>query len=185
MRKNNVLLVLIFLSTLQSSVAQNDKWFKREEVKKEKKDPLLKVTVQKQGVYFGVQQGLQTIGELGGIYQYKRVKLKKPITLGATLGIDYNLPENVMGFNLGAWRKSGRIKFTYGANVLLRTNFSTERIGLGPAIGYKFSLLHLQAGYTFLSNRNAFDTNELFILLRFNLMNERKTTVTRRKKKQD
>ena len=185
MRKNNIklnriTLFLILLFTFNHGFSQENNWFKKEGDKK--KDPLVKVTVRKKGVYFGVQQGIQTIGELGGAFEYKRVKLKQPITLGATLGADYNLPENIMGFNAGVWRKAGRADFTYGAHLLLRTNFLSERIGLGPTIGYKIAVFHVQTGFTFLTNRDAFDTNELFIALRFSLLHQRKTTVERRKR---
>jgi len=149
----------------------------------QKKDPLLEINVQKKGVYFGLQQGRYTFAELGAELQFKRVKLKNPTTQAIQFGAEYNLFENVLGFNLGAYRKPGRFDFTYGANVLYRSNFYESRFAFGPSLGYKIFGLHAQTGYLFHTPATSFDSiNTLYISLRFLLVNNRKMKIKRRGK---
>lgn len=149
----------------------------------QKKDPFIQIRVQKKGVYFGLQQGRYTFAELGTELQLKELKVRKPITQAIQLGAEYNLFENVLGFNLGAYRKPGRFDFTYGFNVLFRSNFSENRFAFGPSVGYKIFGLHAQTGYLFHTPANSFDTiNRLYISLRFLLVKNRKTTFKRKNK---
>ena len=151
--------------------------------KDKKKDPLVKVSVRKSGPYFGIQQGAYTFGELGGEMQFKRIKLKNPTTHAINAGALYNISNNVLGFNTGAWRKPGRFDFTYGINLAYRTDFDQHRFGGGPVVGYKVFGFHVLAGYDFLSNGATFtETNNLYLSARFLLVNERKTTWEWRKK---
>ena len=142
--------------------------------KNKKKEPLLKVNVRKSGPYFGIQQGLYTVAELGGEMQFKRVKLKQPHTHAINLGASYNLPNNVFGFNAGAYRKPGRFDFFYGVNLAHRTDFSQHRWGGGPLIGYKVFGFQVLTGYNFLFPMDSFRTNNtLYVGLRFVLINKR------------
>lgn len=151
--------------------------------KDKKKDPLVKINVRKTGPYFGIQQGVYTVGELGGEMQFKRVKLKKPTTHGINVGAEYNITHNALGFNAGAWRKPGRFDFTYGLNLAYRTNFDESRWGGGPVIGYKIFGFHALVGYNFLTrSANFVESNDLYIGLRFILVNNRKSTWNWRKR---
>lgn len=151
--------------------------------KKKKKDPLLKVNIRKSGPYFGIQQGMYTVAELGGEMQFKRVKLKKPLTHGINIGASYNIPNNVLGFNAGAYRKPGRFDFIYGLNIAHRTDFYLNRWGGGPMIGYKVFGFQALAGYNFLFPMDSFrTTNTLYVGLRFVLINKRNSNWEWRKR---
>lgn len=168
------LLFTSFSGWSQSEYFENDS---------KKKEPLVKVQVRKSGPYFGIQQGVYTVGELGGEMQFKRVRLKKPHTHGIYIGTEYNIPNNTLGFNAGAWRKPGRFDFTYGLNLAHRTNFEIHRWGGGPTVGYKIFGFHAQVGYNFLTRGGSFqNVNDLYISLRFMLINSRDSNWTWRKR---
>ena len=141
-----------------------------------------KISFKKSGPYMGVQRGLYTILEMGGEYQWKRVKWIKPITHAAHFGVNYNFKYNVIGLDAGYWFKLGRLDFTYGANLVYRSDFEAKSTGISPVIGYKVLQFHLQAGYHILTKpRHEFETNTLFISLRFVLVNNRDIEVKRKK----
>ena len=147
------------------------------------KEPLLKVKVRKSGPYFGLQQGAYLFAELGGEMQFKRMQFKKATTQAINGGAMYNLVNNVLGFNLGAWMKQGRFDFTYGINLAYRTDFEQNRFGGGPVLGYKIWGFHLLAGFDFIPKRSTFsETNNLYVAARFLLVNNRDTKWTWRKK---
>ncbi len=147
-----------------------------------KKDPLVKIT--KSGPYIGLQRGKYNNLELGYEFQRKAVKLIKPTTHAFNVGFDYNLTENILGFSAGYWQKKGRLDLTYGGNLVFKSNFDQNRIGLSPTIGYKISLAHLQIGYNILTPFDTFkNTNTLFVSLRLVLINNRNFKWRKRKKK--
>ncbi|MEX2483781.1 MAG: hypothetical protein WED10_04460 [Brumimicrobium sp.] len=147
------------------------------------KKPLIQPSVIKSGPYFGIQQGEFTVGEVGGEMQFKRIRFKKPRTHGIHVGADYNIPNNVLGFSSGYWYKPGRFDFTLGADLGVRSNFTEERYGAGPVIGYKIFGFHIRAGYIFLTPSETFiKTNQLFINIRFILVNNRNFKWNKRKK---
>lgn len=75
---------------------------------------------------------------------------------------------------MGYWVKPNRIGLTYGANIVFRTDFNDNRVGLAPVLGFKFYMFHLQTGYHFLSGRDLnFPTNTFFISLRIGWINDR------------
>lgn len=149
-----------------------------------KKVPLVKITVAKMGPYIGLQKGKYTLLELGGEYQWKRVKLKSPTTHAGHMGFNYNFKYNVLGYDAGYWIKPHRIGLTYGANAVFRTDFDRNRFGVAPVIGFKFWFAHLQTGYHFLPNLPAdFQTNTLFISLRVGIINNRDVDFEWRKRK--
>lgn len=151
---------------------------------KSERKPLIDVSVRKLGPYFGLQQGRFTVGEIGMELQYKNIKIKKPKTHGFHTGLEYNIPNNALGLNLGYWHKPGRVDLTYGFDVALRSNFNDTRFGFSPVIGYKLFGFHLRAGYMFLTPSTIFtETNNLFINLRFILVNNRKVQWNKRNKK--
>ena len=99
------------------------------------------------------------------------------------MGINYNFKYNVLGYDLGYWIKPNRIGLTYGANLVLRTDFNKTRIGFTPVIGFKLVGFHIQTGYHFLSRSlNFTETNTFFISLRYVLINDRDVQVNKRKK---
>ena len=142
-----------------------------------------KIEVKKTGPYIGVQRGKYTVAEFGVERQWKKVKLSSSLNQALHMGINYNFKYNVLGYDLGYWIKPNRIGLTYGANLVLRTDFNKTRIGFTPVIGFKLVGFHLQTGYHFLSRSvNFTETNTFFISLRYVLINDRDVQVNKRKK---
>lgn len=151
---------------------------------KKSKKPWLDPSVRKMGPYFGIQQGEFTVGEIGMEMQFKDIRLIKTKTNSFHAGVEYNIPNNALGFNAGYFHKPSRVDLTYGLDVALRSNFKEERYGISPVIGYKIFGFHVRVGYMLLTPSKTFvDTNELFINLRFILVNNRKFKWNNRKKK--
>jgi hypothetical protein len=144
--------------------------------------PLLEPSVRKMGPYIGLQRGLYTVGEIGMEFQYKDINFRKPKTHGLHAGLEYNIPNNALGFNAGYFHKPSRLDLTYGFDVALRSNFKAERYGISPVIGYKLFGLHIRAGYMFLTPSKIFtETNQLFVNVRFIMVNNRKFKWNKRK----
>lgn len=172
-----LLSVFLMVVSLQEVYSQNSGGLFK------KKEPL--VTVFKSGPYLGIQRGKYNCLELGYEFQKKEVKLIKPNTMAFNVGFDYNLNTNILGFTLGFWDKPSRVDFTYGANIVAKTNFESTRIGIAPLIGYKISWAHLQLGYNIIDNSGDFkNTNTLFISVRAVLINHRNFNWLKRKKKE-
>lgn len=140
--------------------------------------------IRRSGPYVGLQRGKYMIVEFGGEMQWNKVKLRKPVTHAAHMGFSYNFKYNVLGYDAGYWFKVGRLDLTYGANLVFRSNFEQSAIGLAPVVGFKFWQLHLQTGYHFLTRpAQLFETNTLFISLRYVFINNRDWEWKRKKKK--
>ena len=147
------------------------------------KNKRLDVSVSKSGPYFGLQRGEYLILELGVEQQWKKIKLKTAKTQALSTGFNYNFKYNVLGYDAGYWIKPSRVGLTYGANVIFRTNFDENRVGIAPVVGYKLYGFHLQTGYHFLTPASNFDeTNRFFISLRFILINDRDTDYLKKRR---
>ena len=134
-----------------------------------------KIHVHKSGAYVGLQKGLYNVVELGGEYQWKKLKWVKPKTFSVNAGMNYNFQENVLGYDAGFWFKTGRLNLTYGAAICYRTDFTRGEIGFAPIIGFKLAQFHLQTGCVFFAHPLSYvKTNTFFISLRFVLINRRK-----------
>ena len=134
-----------------------------------------KINIHKSGPYVGLQKGLYTVVELGGEYQWKKVKWVKPKTFSLNAGMNYNFQDNVLGYDTGFWFKTGRLNLTYGAAICYRTDFTRGEIGFAPIIGFKLAQFHLQTGCNFFAHPVSYvKTNTFFISLRFVLINRRK-----------
>lgn len=139
-----------------------------------KKIEFKKLYVLKSGSYIGLQQGKYQAIEFGQELQWKRIKLKNSRAYAGNFGFDYDFKERIIGFKTGLWFKKGKFNLTYGVNAVFRSNFSEERYGIGPAIGFKILGFHLQTGYNFLSKSTNFNnTDKLYISLRFIFINSR------------
>jgi hypothetical protein len=166
---NRFLIIFLFLIISLSCFSQdigkkkfNLKWLKSD------------ITVRKSGPYIGLQRGVYLIPEFGGEMQWKKVKLINPITNAVHVGFTYNFLRNVLGYDMGYWFKTGRLNLTYGANLIYRTDFTHDKIGFAPVLGFKFTQLHLQTGYHFMAPFSPeIKTNTFFVSLRFVLVNNR------------
>jgi len=170
MQRTSILISILFL--FSSGIVFSQK----------KKKPLIDPNVKKLGPYFGIQQGRYTVGEIGMEAQFKDIRFKKPKTNAAHLGLGYNIPNNALQINGGYWHKPSRVDLTYGVDICMRSDFSTERYGISPVVGYKIFGFHMRAGYMFLTPSETFtETNQLFINLRFTLVNNRDFNWNKRK----
>jgi hypothetical protein len=145
--------------------------------------PAPKIHFNRFGPYVGLQRGRYTVLELGAEKQFNRVKLIKPHTHAFHMGFNYNFKYNVLGYDLGYWYQRGRLNLTYGANLIMRTDFEETAIGVAPVIGFKLWQFHLQTGYHFLTSHHFEETNTFFVSLRFVLVNDRDIKIDRKKKK--
>ena len=170
MRRATIFLITVFVLLSGSTLAQK------------KKKPLIDPSVKKLGPYFGIQQGRYTVGEIGMEFQHKDIRLKKPKTNAFHLGLGYNIPNNSLQINGGYWHKPSRFDLTYGVDICMRSDFDTERFGISPVVGYKVLGFHIRAGYMFLTSSETFtETNQLFVNLRFTLVNNRDFDWNKRK----
>lgn len=141
---------------------------------------LPEIRVWKSGPYLGIQRGAYWVGELGAEFQWKKIKLASSLSHGVHTGFNYNFNNNVLGSDLGYWIKPNRLGLTYGGNLLLRTDFASNKFGFAPCVGYKVFGFHLQAGYQFLTGSADLDgVNTFFVSLRFVLINNRDTKIKR------
>lgn len=176
--------VVIFVLSISSSFAQQIDWntprFSSFSPISEFKLP--KITVLKSGPYVGIQRGRFNVLEFGMEAQYKKVKLVKPITHAAHMGFNYNFRYNILGYDVGYWFKMGRLDLTYGLNFVFRSDFTSHRAGIAPVLGFKFWQLHLQTGVHILSRTDApFETNTLFISLRYVFINNRNVQLKKKR----
>ncbi len=141
------------------------------------------INVLKTGPYIGIQRGRYSVLELGVERQWKKLKIKNSKTNALHTGFNYNLFENVLGYDIGFWHKEGLLGLTLGGTFSFRSDFNKTRVGFSPIIGYKIWRLHLQTGYFFLTQSSNFNnTNTLFVSLRYLLINDRKFKKRKRKK---
>ena len=126
------------------------------------------------GMILGFQRGRYTAIEMGVEAHWRKISLLKPHIIGATLNMEYNFANNVLGYKAGAWMKRGRINLTYGANVSYFTNFKDgHRFGVGPSVGFRLLGFHLINGFNFLTadkeaaTKNPVAANSLYIALRY------------------
>ena len=157
LNKIGFLIAILFISTLaKGQLVLNSKL------------PELDIDVKKYGVYIGLQRGEFSCLEVGGEYQYKKIKLLKPYTHAAHFGFNYNFDKNVLGYDVGYWFKEGRLDLTYGVNGIFRTDYKSSAIGFAPVFGFKFTQLHIQTGYNFLTpTKELMPVNRFFISIRF------------------
>lgn len=139
-----------------------------------------KINLHKFGPYIGLQRGAYTNIDFGIEYQLKELALIKPLTQSLHGGFNYNLYNNVLGYEFGYWVKRGRFNLTYGANLIYRTDFSRSAIGFTPLIGFKFSQFHFQTGYNILfTNTPPKAVNGFFVSLRFVFIQNRNLDINK------
>jgi hypothetical protein len=173
---NKLWFVLLLALLPMFSIGQDESIFKKDR----KKFSLPKVTVSQSGPYIGWQKGKYNALEFGFEGQYKRVKLLKSVLHAGHMGFNYNFFQNVLGYDLGYWYKQGRLNLTYGLNFCYRTNFTHNRVGLAPVLGFKFWQFHFQTGVHLLTPAPEFtETNLFFVSLRFVFIKNKKVDIDR------
>ncbi len=137
------------------------------------KDRLFDISVRKSGPFIGIQRGKYTVLEIGGEMIWKKVRIKKPLTQAINANFNYNFKHNVLGFDAGYWVRPHGFGLTYGGALAYRSDFTHNKFGIAPVIGYKFMMLHLRVGYYFLPDPTQFETNTMFVSLRIGIINDR------------
>jgi len=139
--------------------------------------PRLDINVKRTGPYLGLQQGKYTLPEFGVERQWKKIRLKNPIVHAAHMGFNYNFRHAVLGYDLGYWVRPHRFGLTYGGNLFFRSDFTHNKVGIAPVIGYKIWFVHIQTGYHVMANPNQFETNTLFVSIRIGIINDRDISI--------
>ncbi|MES2733206.1 MAG: hypothetical protein V4714_15775 [Bacteroidota bacterium] len=128
------------------------------------------------GAIIGYQQGERTFFELGGEANWRKIRLSHPHTYGVGANVEYNFAQKVLGWKASGWVKPGRIDFTYGVNLLYYSDFSHNRIGIGPALGYKLLGFHFIVGANLMAgSRELTAYNTFFLTIRYYAPIQKKT----------
>ena len=132
-------------------------------------NPIPKLYQRNMGVILGLQKGASTFIEFGGEAHWRKISLRKPRITGATVSMEYNFGDHVVGYKAGGWMKQGRINFTYGANLVYFTDFKgLAQYGVNPAIGFRLAGFHLTNGFNILMGDNELEgPNTLYLSLRY------------------
>ena len=159
LKKTSLLLVLLCMS-----LACHAQWpFNKNENEKDKKDKL-KLYQSSRGIMLGYERGRVDMLQLGYHYNWKKIRLQKPVIHATEAYLDISPFEGVYGARAAYWQRQGRLKFTYGANLGYFTNFRESTLAIGPSVGIRILGIHGQAGYNLLSNPNV-EANRLYVSL--------------------
>jgi hypothetical protein len=144
----------------------------------------LKIKTVTFGPYLEAEKGKYFLLELGCEAQLKSLKLNASTAHGISGGLNYDFKSSNIGFDLGYWYRPRILGFTFGGNLGLRSDLSsTSSFGISPTIGYKFWLLHAQAGfYVWTVKPSIMYTNTVFVTLKFAPVYAKKRSVNRGKK---
>lgn len=170
------IVALVMLFPLLVNAQEEEKLMKKRSFRLGK----IEVEQQKKGVLLGYQAGRVGMLDIGAEQQWKKIRLKKPMTYAANARLNYNLSSHVMGYQVGGWYKPGRFNFTYGGHLSMYTDFDSFRYGLGPEIGYKLAGFHFVHGYNLmLGNKEMQVFNPIYVGVRYFVPVKKKTTVRR------
>lgn len=134
----------------------------------------------KSGTYFGLQSGRFYTLEYGWeIQRKKQENLLRSNTFALHHGLsatyDFSRLNPVLGYDFGAWRRTGNFELTYGMSAAVRTDLHQLRFGICPSVGIKVWQLHVQTGMYLLTpfyafNNSTFNSNTFFISARLLLV---------------
>lgn len=177
LKKTSLLLTFLLLSLVCHA-----QWpIKKEEEEKEKKDRL-KLYQSSRGVLLGYERGRMDMVQVGYHYNWKKIKLKKPVIRTTEAFLEYAPFNNVLGAKLAYWQRLGRLKFTYGGHLGYFTDFSHGSLSLGPSAGFRLLGFHGQLGYNLFTNPEV-DANRLYLSLSFFIPQHTKLSSKRGEKK--
>lgn len=156
-------LLLLFLLLSFTCHAQ---WpFNKDKDEKEKKDKL-KLYQSSRGVLVGYERGRVDMIQLGYHYNWKKIRLQKPVIHATEAYFDLAPFEGIVGARVAYWQRQGRLKFTYGGHAGFFTDFNESTFSLGPSVGFRLLGFHGQLGYNLLSNPDV-NANRLYASLSF------------------
>jgi hypothetical protein len=121
------------------------------------------------GPYLEAEKGKYFLLEIGLETQIKKLNLDASKAHGVSFGLNYDFKSDNFGFDLAYWMRPKIIGFTFGGNLGFRSDLSsTSSFGIAPTIGYKFWMLHAQAGfYLWTVKPSIMNTNSVFVALKF------------------
>lgn len=119
------------------------------------------------GLLIGYERGRNDFIQVGYEYNWKKIRLKKPVIRAVDGFVEYNFWENVLGMKAAYWQRHGRMKFTYGAHAGIFSDFDEASLSVGPSVGFRIIGFHGQAGYNIMLDRTDIQANKLYLSLNF------------------
>ena len=165
--------ILLMLLLLVAPAAQAQIFGKKEEQgrndSKEKKDTKerRKFYQSSDGLLLGYERGRNDFFQLGYEYNWKKIRLEKPVIRAVDGFVEYNFWENVLGVKGAYWQRHGRMKLTYGGHIGYFTDFNAGSLSIGPSVGFRILGFHGQAGYNILLNNRDIEANRLYLSLNY------------------
>lgn len=127
--------------------------------------------VSKTGLYFGYEHGHYRQLETGIELRRKKISGNGQHINALMLGMNYQLKNNILGYDFGYYHKNGVAGFTYGFDIFAQTDFRQLQPAISPTIGFMFAGFHLQSGYKFTSHPvESIPVNTFFIRLRYTIV---------------
>jgi hypothetical protein len=165
LKKISLLVISMLFSGILTAQLKNSKL----------KMPESNLRIVKMGPFIGLEKGKYLNVHFGGERQWQEIKLVQPKTYALNIQFDYNYTNNVIGSEIGAWFKAGRLNMTYGARINWFNDFNGHsRYGCSPNVGYKFMQGHFQLGVNLLSPSDYVRTvNTFYASLRWVFINDR------------
>ena len=119
------------------------------------------------GLLLGYEKGRNDFFQLGYEYNWKKMRLTKPVIRAVDGFMEYNFWENVLGMKAAYWQRHGRLKLTYGGHVGYFTDFDQASLSIGPSAGFRILGFHAQAGFNILLNNPEIEANKLYLSLSY------------------
>lgn len=159
---------ILFLLTLGGSKTASGQIFGNKEDKdqNDKKDRR-KFYQSSNGLLIGYERGRNDFLQVGYEYNWKKIRLQKPVIRAVDGFVEYNFWENVLGVKAAYWQRHGRMKFTYGGHIGYFSDFNEITPSIGPSVGFRIIGFHGQAGYNILLKDTDIQANKLYLSLNF------------------
>ena len=157
----------LLLLLLTSSTANAQLFGGKEEDKKKTKKERRKIFQSTNGLLLGYEKGRNDYIQLGYGYNWKKIRLRKPVIRAVDGFVEYNFWENVIGFKAAYWQRHGRLKLTYGGHVGYFSDFEQGSLSIGPSVGFRLLGFHGQAGVNILLNNPEIAANKLYLSLSY------------------
>lgn len=156
---------LFFVSSKAQAQLFNLGGNKEQKEKKERR----KFYQSSRGLLVGYERGRNDFLQVGYEYNWKKIRLRRPVIRAVDGFMEYNFWENVLGFKAAYWQRHGRAKLTYGGHAGYFSNFENSSLSIGPSVGFRILGFHGQAGYNFLLNDpdREIAANRLYLSINF------------------
>ena len=131
------------------------------------------------GLLLGYERGRNDFIQLGYEYNWKKIRLRKPVIRAVDGFVEYNFWENVVGMKAAYWQRHGRAKLTYGGHAGFFSDFDEASLSVGPSVGFRIIGFHGQAGYNIMLSKNDIRANRLYLSLNFFIPYHSKISTTK------